>query len=127
MTGYGMNVTQRDGKPHFGSVIAKVQGQADPLVPPFVDLFPTMQHKPYNSPGPGLLGRAANPVQLDGDDLAAMKLQGMTLDHLGDRRASAGAARHPPRRDGRPHRHGRLLPAGVRRADLAANWSRPST
>jgi hypothetical protein len=85
-TGFNMDVTRREGKPHFGAVVAKAQGPADPLVPPFVDLFPVMQHKPYNSPGPGLLGRAAAPVRLDGSDLAAMKLQGVTADQLADRR-----------------------------------------
>jgi hypothetical protein len=85
-TGYGMNVTKREGKPHFGSVIARMQGSADPVVPPFVDLFPVMQHKPYNSPSAGNLGRVANPVRLDGSDLDAMKLQAMTLPELGDRR-----------------------------------------
>jgi len=86
MTGYGMNITQRENKPHAGSVIAKVLGQSDPAVPPFVDLFPTMQHKPYNSPKAGFLGRAANPVKLDGEDLAAMKLQVMSNDDLARRR-----------------------------------------
>jgi hypothetical protein len=85
-TGYDMNETKRGQKPHFGAVVARAQGPADPLIPPFVDLFPVMQHKPYNSPGPGLLGRAAAPVRLDGSDLAAMKLQGMTVEQLGDRR-----------------------------------------
>jgi len=85
-TGFNMNVTKREGKPHFGSVIAKVQGQADPVVPAFVDLFPVMQHKPYNSPGAGYLGRAANPTRLDGSDLAVMKLQEMTTVELNDRR-----------------------------------------
>src|SRR5262249_995746 len=42
MCGVGMNAAQREMKPHLGSVVAKVQGPADPLVPPFVDLFPTM-------------------------------------------------------------------------------------
>jgi hypothetical protein len=86
MAGFPMGVTQREGKPHFGSVIAKVQGPIDPVVPPFIDLAPTMQHKPYNTPGPGHLGRAASPVKLDGQDLAAMKLQALTVDQLGDRR-----------------------------------------
>ena len=54
ITGYPMGQAQREGKPHFGSVIARVQGPVDPVVPPFVDLFPMMQHKPYNTPGPGL-------------------------------------------------------------------------
>jgi hypothetical protein len=86
MTGFNMNITQREGKPHAGSVIAKVLGAADPVVPPFVDLFPTMQHKPYNSPKAGFLGRAAAPVKLDGEDLAAMKLQTMSGDDLARRR-----------------------------------------
>ena len=85
-TGFTMTETKRDGKPHFGSVIAKVQGPRDPIVPPFVDLFPTMQHKPYNSAASGFLGRAAGSVKLDGSDLAAMQLQALTLDRLGDRR-----------------------------------------
>jgi hypothetical protein len=86
MTGYPMSITHREGKPHFGSVIAKVQGPRDPVVPPFIDLSPTMQHKPYNSPGPGFLGRAASPIKLDGQDLETMKLQALTLNQLTDRR-----------------------------------------
>ena len=54
VTGFPMGQSQREGKPSFGSVIARMQGAVDPVVPPFVDLFPVMQHKPYNSPGPGL-------------------------------------------------------------------------
>ncbi|MGH7170230.1 MAG: DUF1501 domain-containing protein, partial [Gemmataceae bacterium] len=86
ITGFRMDESKRDGKPHFGSVIAKVQGPRDPIVPPFIDLFPIMQHKPYNSPAAGFLGRAANPVKIDGQDLATMQLQALTLDQLNDRR-----------------------------------------
>jgi hypothetical protein len=86
MTGYNMSTTQREGKPHAGSVIAKALGPIDPVVPPFVDLFPTMQHKPYNSPKAGYLGRSAAPVRLDGSDLAAMQLQDRSTDELNDRR-----------------------------------------
>jgi hypothetical protein len=85
-TGFTMDVTKRETKPHFGSVIAKMQGPRDPIVPPFIDLFPTMQHKPYNSPGAGHLGRAVSPVKLDGQDLAAMQLRALTLNQLADRR-----------------------------------------
>ncbi len=85
-TGFTMGETKREGRPHFGSVVAKVQGPRDPIVPPFVDLFPTMQHKPYNSPGAGHLGRAASAVKLDGSDLGAMQLKALTLNQLGDRR-----------------------------------------
>ena len=56
-----MSQAQREDRPHFGSVISRVQGAVDPVVPPFVDLFPTMQHKPYNSAGAGFLGQAYRP------------------------------------------------------------------
>jgi hypothetical protein len=45
------------------------------VTPPFVDLFPTMQHRPYNSTGAGYLGSAYNQVRADGEDLASMKLR----------------------------------------------------
>ncbi len=51
LTGFTMGEVQRDGIPNFGSVVAKMQGPTDPVIPPFVDLFPTMQHRPYNSTG----------------------------------------------------------------------------
>jgi len=73
VTGYPMGQSQREGKPSFGSVIARVQGSVDPVVPPFVDLFPVMQHKPYNSPGPGFLGHAYKPARMEGDDRALLK------------------------------------------------------
>jgi hypothetical protein len=85
-TGFPMDATRREGRPHFGSVIAKMQGAADPTVPPFIDLFPTMQHRPYNSPGAGHLGRAADPVKVDGGKLDAMKLRGLSAGDLASRR-----------------------------------------
>jgi hypothetical protein len=86
LTGYPMNVAQRENRPHSGAVIARVLGPADPMVPAFVDLFPTMQHRPYNSPAPWSLGRSANPAKLDGEDLAVMKLNGLTTGDLKARR-----------------------------------------
>jgi hypothetical protein len=73
ITGYPMDFSRIQGKPHFGSVVAKVQGSVDPVVPPFIDLFPVMQHKPYNTPGPGNLGLTFRPARMDGDDLALLK------------------------------------------------------
>lgn len=75
LTGFSIGQVKREGIPHFGSVISKVQGPTDPLVPPFVDLFPTMQHKPYNSTGAGYLGSTFNQVRADGEDVASMKLR----------------------------------------------------
>ncbi len=86
-TGFPMSTTRRENKSHFGSVVARVKGAANPVIPPFIDLFPTMQHKPYNSPIAGHLGRSSLPVKLDGGDLAAMKLQGRDTSELADRRS----------------------------------------
>lgn len=83
--GFPMSITQREKKPHFGSVVAKMQGPSHPVIPPFVDLFPTMQHRPYNSPTAGHLGRSTEPVKLDGSDLGAMRLVGRNKLELNDR------------------------------------------
>ncbi len=72
VTGFPMGQSQREGKPSFGSVIARVQGAVNPVVPPFIDLFPVMQHKPYNSPGPGFLGHSFKAARMEGDDLALL-------------------------------------------------------
>src|SRR5271166_2759682 len=73
MTGFPMGISQREGKPHFGSVISRVQGPVDPVVPPFVDLSPVMQHRPYNTPGPGILGQSFRAARMEGDDLALLR------------------------------------------------------
>jgi len=85
LTGYPMDEAKRDGKPHIGSVTTRMLGPVDPVIPPFIDLFPTMQHRPYNSPGAGNLGRQAQGVRVDGQDIELMKLRGLTKLELGDR------------------------------------------
>tara|TARA_R110002072_G_scaffold303109_1_gene493949 strand:+ start:39140 stop:40471 length:1332 start_codon:yes stop_codon:yes gene_type:complete len=87
LCGSTMGTVQRDGLPNFGSVVAKVQGPTDPVTPPFVDLFPTMKHRPYNSSGAGYLGTQFNQVRADGEDLASMKLRFIEPPQLGNRRA----------------------------------------
>jgi uncharacterized protein (DUF1501 family) len=67
-------------------VVSRVQGATSPVVPPFVDLFPTMQHKPYNSPGPGMMGQRFGSVTADGEDLASMKLRFVSTARLDDRK-----------------------------------------
>jgi uncharacterized protein (DUF1501 family) len=84
--GVPMNDAKRDMKPHFGSIVAKLQGQTHPVMPAFVDLSPTMQHKPYNSPGAGMLGRVAEAVKVDGDEVSMMKNLAVPMDRLGDRK-----------------------------------------
>ena len=90
LTGFSMGQSQREGKPHFGSVVAKVQGPAHPVVPPFVDLFPTMQHNPYYTPGPGWLGLAHRPARIDGDDLVLLKQQAVTSERFAGRQRLLG-------------------------------------
>ena len=86
-TGTPMDAAKRDKKPHFGSIVAKLQGQTDPVMPAFVDLSPTMQHKPYNSPGPAMLGSKTAAVKVDGEEVSVMKKLTVTADRLGDRKA----------------------------------------
>ncbi|MFO0957779.1 MAG: DUF1501 domain-containing protein [Isosphaeraceae bacterium] len=87
LTGHLMAVAQREGKPHIGSVISKVQGPADSVVPPFVDLSPVMQHKPYNSPDAGLLGTTYNGARLGGgDDLALVRPEPSIASRVAGRR-----------------------------------------
>ena len=86
LTGYPMPVAQRELRPNFGSVIAGLAGPVDPVIPPFVDLFPTMQHRPYNIPGPGVMGNAAAGAKADGEDLASMKLRFVSTDEFAARR-----------------------------------------
>lgn len=86
-TGTTMNEAKRNNVPHFGSVVAKMRGQVDPVIPAFVDLSPTMQHKPYNSPTAALLGRSAAPVKVEGEEIEILKKLAVPADRLSDRRA----------------------------------------
>lgn len=86
ITGFPMGESQREGHPHFGSVVSRIQGGTSPVVPAFIDLFPTMQHRPYNSPGPGVFGPKHAGVRADGEDLASMKLRFITPAQFSDRR-----------------------------------------
>ncbi|HWN97590.1 MAG TPA: DUF1501 domain-containing protein [Methylomirabilota bacterium] len=75
------------GWPSIGSVVSKLQGAIHPAVPPFVGLDPVMQHKPYNSSGPGFLGVPHRSFRPAGQGKADMVLNGVTLDRLNDRKA----------------------------------------
>lgn len=86
LTGHPLSQSLREGKPNFGSVIGRVLGPTDPMVAPFVDLFPVMQHRPYNSLGPGVLGRQFGAVKAGTDDLAVMQLAGLSSAELRGRR-----------------------------------------
>jgi hypothetical protein len=75
------------GRPSIGAVLSKVQGPADPSVPPFVGLAERTKHVPWSDPGtPGFLGRAYGPCQLDGEGMADLRLTRISAEQLGDRR-----------------------------------------
>jgi hypothetical protein len=75
------------GWPELGSVVSRLQGSTHPALPPFVNLAPVMQHRPYNAGLSGFLGVAHAPFRPDGDGRDDMVLNGITLERLSDRRA----------------------------------------
>ena len=87
LTGYPMNQAQREARPNFGSVVSKIQGQTNPVSPAFIDLFPTMKHRPYNSGDAGYLGPGFNQIRAGGEDLASMKLRYIDSTRFGNRQA----------------------------------------
>jgi hypothetical protein len=86
MTGYGMDITRRENKPNVCSVISKVMGRTSPVIPAYVDLFPTMQHRPYNIPGPGFVGPAHAGAKVENDQINLMRLSQMSQEEFTGRR-----------------------------------------
>jgi hypothetical protein len=79
---------RQDGHPSLGSAVSKLGGPVDPAVPPFVGLTIKTRHEPYSNPGlPGFLGQAHTAFQPEGEGMADMRLNGVTLDRLRDRKA----------------------------------------
>lgn len=75
------------GRPSLGAILTKVQGPVDPSVPPFVGMAETTKHAPWSDSGrPGFLGPSYAAFRPDGSGMANMKLNGITTDHLADRR-----------------------------------------
>jgi hypothetical protein len=74
-------------RPSLGSVLAKLQGPADPSVPPFVGLAAPTKHMPWSDPGKaGFLGTAYAAFKPDGPGLSDLTLKGTSLEQLADRR-----------------------------------------
>ncbi len=88
LSGYPIGPNGRqDGHPSLGSAVSKLQGTVDPAVPPFVGLTTKTGHSPYSNPGfPGFLGLPYAPFQPDSEGMANMRLNGITLDQLRNRR-----------------------------------------
>ncbi|WP_339729686.1 DUF1501 domain-containing protein [uncultured Gimesia sp.] len=79
---------RQSGHPSLGSVLSKVQGPVDKAVPPFVGLSIKSKHDPYSNPGfSGFLGKSHEALQPTGEGMDNMRLQGISLDRLRDRKA----------------------------------------
>ncbi|MEX0613175.1 MAG: DUF1501 domain-containing protein [Pirellulales bacterium] len=89
MTGWNHeSLATLGGRPSIGSVLARLKGPVDPSVPPFVGLAARTDHRPWSDVGkPGFLGAAYSAFKPDGPGMENMKLNGITLDRLSDRRA----------------------------------------
>ncbi len=93
LSGYPIGPKGRqDNHPSLGSAVSKLQGPVDPAVPPFVGLTIKTGHAPYSNPGlPGFLGIAHAPFQPNGEGMANMRLNGVTLDELRNRQVLLGS------------------------------------
>jgi Protein of unknown function (DUF1501) len=75
------------GRPAIGSAIAKLYGPVDPSVPPYVGLAAKTAHTPWSDAGnSGFLGAAYSPFKPDGPGMSNMKLNGISMDRLQDRK-----------------------------------------
>jgi hypothetical protein len=75
------------GRPSLGAAVTKLQGPVDPSVPPFVGLSEPTRHMPWSDSGqPGFLGPSYKPFKPDGPGLQNLKLNGVSVDQLTDRR-----------------------------------------
>ena len=75
------------GRPSVGATLSKVLGPADPSVPPFVGLAAPTQHRPWADSGQtGYVGPAHAPFKPDGPGMADLRLNGISVDQLGERR-----------------------------------------
>jgi hypothetical protein len=86
VAGFPMDITRRENKPNACSVISRVLGRTDPVIPAYVDLFPTMQHRPYNIPGPGFIGPAHAGAKVENDQINLMRLADLSQQDLQSRR-----------------------------------------
>jgi len=76
------------GRPSIGAVVSRLQGAVDSSVPPFVGLAKPTTHGPWGDAGAtGYLGPTHAPFKPDGEGLANMKLRGVNLDQMGDRKS----------------------------------------
>lgn len=89
-TGWPVAQQPAGGWPSLGSYVSKLQGAADPGVPPFVSLSPKMKSSGWADPGQaGFVGASHAPFTPNADGAGSLALGGVSLDQLSNRRALA--------------------------------------
>ena len=88
-TGWPRNsIASVGGRPSIGAVAGKLFGPTDPGVPAAVALAEKTQHVPWSDPGTaGYLGAAYQAFKPQGEGTSDMRLNGMTMDRLQDRKS----------------------------------------
>ena len=95
ITGRHHNNPPAGGWPSMGAWISKLKGPVNPTIPPHLSLFYNTDHQPWGDPGDGgFLGVAHAPFRLVGgkgerrsvENVENMTLNGISLEHLQDRR-----------------------------------------
>jgi Protein of unknown function (DUF1501) len=75
------------GRPSLGAAVSRIRGPVNPSVPPFVGLAEKSSHIEWSDSGtPGYLGAAHAPFRPDGPGLENMKLHGVSLERLQNRK-----------------------------------------
>ena len=81
------SMTSIGGPPSIGSAVAKIQGSVDRSVPATVGLAEKTTHGPWSESGQaGFLGDTYQPFKPNGQMMADLKLNGVTLERLQDRK-----------------------------------------
>jgi hypothetical protein len=76
------------GRPSIGAAVSKIAGPVKPAIPPFVALADHTSHVEWSEPGsPGFLGAAYQAFRPNGEGLADLRLNGVSLDRLSDRKS----------------------------------------
>jgi hypothetical protein len=87
LSGYTIGENRDQFWPSLGAVMSKAYGPTRPDMPPFVELTPKTAHMPYSNAGhPGFLGLAHSSVRPYAEGMEDLKLRGISLDRLGNRR-----------------------------------------
>jgi len=88
LTGWPVRNQPVGGWPSFGSAVSKLQGQARAGMPPFVSLTPKMRTSTWSDTGQaGFAGQAHAPFAPNADGTGNLELNGVSLEHLSDRRS----------------------------------------